>query len=290
MAPALSLAIWSLAGERRRAEYVTARMAELDEPPARSQPRVALIVPPPAAAETRAALAAQDYPNYEIVATEQEAPAGSEIVAFGPESGSVPRFWLRALVAPFSDPGVTASSGFRWYAPEPPTFWSLVRSVWSGTIAGRLQPGRNAFVWRGAMAVRIGADAAANIAFAPGAVVVDSTRTTMRAFLRQASRDMAFARRQYPWLWFQALIAHVLYCGAMLAAAIASYQGHRGAEWALVVQFGLGMLKGANRATLAKVQMRGSEAWFDRYSWTHIVWVPIVTWVWLFVLIASLFC
>ncbi len=73
----------------------------------------------------------------------------------------------------------------------------------------------------------------------------------------------------------------------MLAAAIASAQGNRGAEWALVAQFGLGVLKGANRATLAKAELPAQQAWFDRYSWTHILWVPLVTWIWLYVLVIS---
>ena len=50
---------------------------------------------------------------------------------------------------------------------------------------------------------------------------------------------------------------------------------------------GLGMLKGANRATLAKAQLPQSKSWFDRYSWTHIFWLPLATWVWLYLLIAS---
>jgi len=44
----------------------------------------------------------------------------------------------------------------------------------------------------------------------------------------------------------------------------------------------------ANRATLAKAQAPEWKPWFDRYSWTHIFWVPMATWVWLWVLIASL--
>jgi hypothetical protein len=100
---------------------------------------------------------------------------------------------------------------------------------------------------------------------------------------------MAQARRYLPRVWRSALAAHAVYCGAMLAAVIASIQGNRGAEWALVVQFGLGMLKGANRATLAKAELPDQQAWFARYSWTHTFWVPLATWVWLYVLIASVF-
>jgi hypothetical protein len=287
--PALLLAIASLRGERRRAEYVTARMAELDSPPAGPLPSVTVILPPSAAPETRVAVAAQDYPDYEMIAQRQPPRTGSRILVFAPSSGVVAKQWVRALVAPLSDRNVDMSTGFRWYAPDPPTFWSLARSVWNGVIAGRLGPGVSQFAWRGAMAVRTGSAAATRVAFAPGAVVVDSTCTTMLAFLRQASEEMAAVRKRYPRLWLQALLAHIIYCGAMLAAAIASYRGYRGAEWVLVAQFGLGMLKGANRATLAKAQMPQLAGWFDRYSWTHIVWVPFVTWIWLYALATSVF-
>jgi len=74
-----------------------------------------------------------------------------------------------------------------------------------------------------------------------------------------------------------------------LTYVIARARGNRGAGWALVAQFGLGMLKGANRATLAKAQLPEQKSWFDRYGWTHTFWVPLITWVWLFVLVGSAF-
>jgi hypothetical protein len=100
---------------------------------------------------------------------------------------------------------------------------------------------------------------------------------------------MIMARVHLPRLWGSALIAHVFYCGGMAAAIMASIRGYRGAEWALVVQLGLGMLKGVNRATLAMAELPGHEAWFKRHAWVHSLWVPLATWVWLFVLISSIF-
>jgi hypothetical protein len=287
--PALILAVLSLRGERKRAEYITAGMAGLDEPSQRPLPPVTLIVPPESALETARSLAAQDYPDFEIVTSAELARPQSEILAFGPSSGVVAKSWLRGLVGPLLDEGVDISTGFRWYAPEPPTFWSLMRSVWNGVIAGQLGPGDNEFAWTGSVARRLVRSGPPHIAFAPGAMVVDTARATLLEFLRQARSEMSHARRCYPRLWWQALFAHTIYCGAMLAAAIASARGNRGAEWALVAQFGLGMLKGANRATLAKAELPAQQTWFERYSWTHILWVPLVTWIWLYVLIASAF-
>src|ERR1019366_5185698 len=127
------------------------------------------------------------------------------------------------------------STGFRWYAPDPPTFWSLLRSVWNAVLAGRLGPGSNDCAWVGTMAIRK-ADflqaretdplalsravrkSGKRIAFAPGAMVAFPERVTAAEFLRQARREMSRARRYAPWLWRRGLAAHVFYCGGMAAA------------------------------------------------------------------------
>ena len=251
-------------------------------------------------------LAAQDYPDYEIVAAVSDARLRSEVFVFAGSDAPVSRSWLRALVEPLSDEGVGLSTGFRWYAPDPPTFWSLLRSVWNAVLAGRLGPGANDFAWGGALAIakdvfretgeldalalsRAVRKSGRRIAFAPGAMVACPDRVGAREFLRQARWEMTQARRYVPLLWWLGLAAHIFYCGGMLAAIIASARGSRGAEWTLVVQFGLGMLKGANRATLAKAELPALKTWFDRYSWTQTFWVPLATWVCLDVRIASAF-
>jgi hypothetical protein len=49
------------------------------------------------------------------------------------------------------------------------------------------------------------------------------------------------------------------------------------------------MLKGLNRATLAKAALPEYEPWFKRHIWVHAFWVPLGTWVWLIALAASAF-
>ena len=85
------------------------------------------------------------------------------------------------------------------------------------------------------------------------------------------------------------VIAHIFYCGGMAASLIASIGGNRLAEWALIAQLSPGMLKGLNRATLAKAALPEHEAWFKRHSWVHAIWVPLATWVWLVALMSSAF-
>jgi hypothetical protein len=70
---------------------------------------------------------------------------------------------------------------------------------------------------------------------------------------------------------------------------IASVNGSRLAEWALIAQLSPGMLKGLNRATLAKASLPEYEGWFKRHAWVHAIWVPLGTWVWLFALVSSAF-
>ena len=349
--PALALALLSLRGERKRADYVSSRMYD---PPAAPLPAATVIVPvkgeDEGLRENLAALASLDYPDYELIIvarTAADIPPGvlperarivlahgddaqtsgkiqnllgavravrrrSQVLAFADSDGRVSKGWLRALVAPLAEAGVGASTAYRWYTPEPPDFWSLMRSVWNAAIASTFGPGPAPFAWGGAMAIfketffearvpeawkgAVSDDytlsyavraAGYRIAFAPGATVAACDHTGMRDFFRWATRQMIITRVYDPKLWWPALAAHIFYCGGMAAAIAASILGHRGAEWVLIAMLSPGMLKGLNRATLAKAELPEYKRWFDRYGWVHTWWVPLATWVWLAVLAAS---
>jgi hypothetical protein len=295
-------------------------------------------------------LRVQDYPKYELLVVAQSAidipadalPSGvivvlpdesvpvagttdllvtalrmtrknTQIFAFAEGGGEYSKAWLRALAAPLARDGVGATTGYRWYLPDPPDFWSLTRSVWNAPIAGLFGPGDAPFAWRGAIAIRKeiffetlvldywkrlqdsarGLTAAIRaagltIAFAPAALVALDGRISAMEFFRSARAEMLAARAEHPRLWWRALAFYTLQCGAMAAALGASIGGSRGAEWALVAQWGLTMLKGTNDATLAKAQLPARKTWFDRYGWVHSWWVPLAMWVWLAVMISSL--
>ena len=350
--PALLLAALSLRGERKRAAYVARRLAERpkDLPPA------TVIVPvkgyDEGLRENLEALAALDYPDYELIVTAHSAgdipagvlparvkvvlahgtdPAGAEkiqnltaavraarkhsrVLAFADSDGRVSRGWLRALVAPLEEPGVGASTGYRWFLPDPPDFWSLLRGVWDAVAAGTLGPGDCRFAWGGAMAIRkevffevrvpdfwqgaLSDDyalsravhaAGLSIAYAPGALTPCGEHITGGRFFGWIYRQMAITRVYAPRLWWPALIAHIFYCGGMAASVVASIRGNRLAELALIAQLSPGMLKGLNRATLAKAVLPEHEAWCKRHAWVHAIWVPLATWVWLVALGSSAF-
>ena len=352
VAPAILLAIVSLRGERKRAAYVERRLAE---PPAELPP-ASVIVPlkgPDEGLEANlAALAALDYPDYELIVCAQSADdippvmlprrvkvvlvesddpetggkiqnliaavratrKRSQILAFADSDGRPGRRWLQALAAPLAEDGVGASTGFRWFTPVPPGFWSLVRGVWDAVSLGSLGPGDSPFAWGGATAIRKdlfyearvpehwkGAvsddcelaravhDAGLRVAYAPGALTPCFESTTAAGFFRWARRQLTIIRVYRPGLWWPALVAHFFYCGGMAASVIASIGGNRLAEWALIAQLSPGMLKGLNRAILAKAALPEQEAWFRRHTWVHALWTPMVTWIWLATLASSAF-
>jgi cellulose synthase/poly-beta-1,6-N-acetylglucosamine synthase-like glycosyltransferase len=125
------------------------------------------------------------------------------------------------------------------------------------------------------------------IAYAPGALVPSYDRATARQCLSWMRRQLMLTRRYSPRLWWMAFAAHVFYCGGMAASVLAAARGSRLAEWALIAQLSPGMLKGLNRATLAKAALPECEAWFRRHQWVHAMWIPLATWLWLATLAAS---
>ncbi len=350
--PALLLAALSLLGERKRADYVARRLAERREDLPPATVIVPVKGHDEGLRENLAALASLDYPDYELIVTAHSAediPAGvlparvkvvlahstassacekvqnlmaavrasrksSVVLAFADSDGRVTRGWLRALSAPLAEPGVGASTGYRWFLPDPPDFWSLLRGVWDAVAAGMLGAGDNRFAWGGATAIRkevffearvpeFWADALTDdytlsaavhaaglrIAYAPGALTPCGEHITAGRFFGWIHRQMALTRLYAPRLWWPGLIAHIFYCGGMAASAVASIGGNRLAEWALIAQLSPGMLKGLNRAILAKAALPEYEAWFKRHSWVHAIWVPLATWVWLIALVSSAF-
>lgn len=350
--PAMLLALLSLRGERKRAAYVGARLGQESQwlPPA------SVIVPvkgdDQGLRQNLAALAALDYPDYELIIAARraadippdvlprrvkvvlshggDAQSGekvqnliaavratrktSEIFAFADSDGRVPRGWLRALSAPLAEKGVGASTGYRWFTPEPPAFWTLLRSVWDAVALGQFGPEDCAFAWGGSMAIRketffearvpefwqdaISDDyalsaavhqAGLRIAWAPAALVPSDERLGAAPLFAWIRRQLTITRVYRPRLWWMALGAHVFYCGGMAASVAASIAGHRLAEWALIAQLSPGMLKGLNRATLAKAALPEREPWFRRHAWVHAIWAPLATWLWLAGLAASAF-
>ena len=240
-----------------------------------------------------------------LLAAIKAARSQSKIFAFADSDNTVNPNWLRSLAGPLADPNVGLATGYRWHVPTPPDFWSCLRSSWNAAIAGTFHGDNNSFAWGGAMAIRretftkgkvstywkgtVSDDfrishavraTSLRIVYAPGAVVADTSHTTAAEFFSWIKRQLIVTRVYEPKLWWMAFTAHVIYCTAMPLGAIY-------APFVLVLQLWLGMVKGRNRAKLARACLPAHDSWFRYYGWIHTIVVPFATWIWLFSLLAS---
>lgn len=300
--------------------------------------------------ENLAALSSLDYPDYELIVVARSAadiPPGvlprrtrvvlahgqipdtgekiqnlaaavatarpkSRIYAFADSDVRVTPRWLRALATPLAEPGVGASTGYRWFAPPRFAFWSMARSVWDAVTFGLMGPGDNRFAWGGSMAISkqtfretgvlkhwenaISDDfvlsaavhaAGLRIAFAPGALAPCFDRTGALPLFSWMRRQAMITRFHDHRLWFAGLVAHAVYCAGMAASFVAALAGSRVAAAALAAQFLPGAVKSWHRVSQARSALPEQEYWFRRYAWAHVALLPLATWMWLISLTAS---
>lgn len=196
LALAVALAFLSLRGDGAKARYWEGARPAPGGPWLGASPPVTLIVPvkgpDEGLRENLAALAAQEYPDFELIVCARAAsdvpanvlpPAArlvittvalahtsekienmlaavdaarpeSTVLAFADSDARPLSHWLRSLVAVAVQPGTGVSTGYRWYIPAAGGFWSHARAAWNSVIAGGYGPGQNQFCWGGAMAIR----------------------------------------------------------------------------------------------------------------------------------------
>jgi hypothetical protein len=242
----------------------------------------------------------------------EQARFESEVFAFADSDAQVAPGWLGRLVEPLRDERVGASTGFRWYFPENGGFWPVMRSVWDSTIAGAMRPDGKNFAWGGSMALRRetfesakvaeywqGAvsddyrlthameDAGLAVRYAPGAMAATTGQCTREEFLSWAVRQLKITRVYRRNLWIAGLIAHVVYCGAMVLSLAAAAMGDLIGLGALVVTTLPGMAKGAMRGYCGRLMFPEREEWFDRHGGEYFWWTPVATWIWLYAFLGS---
>jgi hypothetical protein len=127
------------------------------------------------------------------------------------------------------------------------------------------------------------------VAYAPGALVPSPERISTRALFSWVRRQMTITRVYAPRLWVQGLVAHVFYCGAMLASLAAGCRGIPAGWWTLAAQLVPSFWKAARRTSLARESLPECNGWFRRYGWTHIACAPLATWLWLVALVSAAF-
>lgn len=164
-----------------------------------------------------------------------------EAIVFADADIRPPPDWLRQLVQPLADVTVGASTGFRWYVPLHPSFWSLVRSEWNAVGANVLFDARRNFTWGGSSAVRrenleklrleerwrdvlsddlvltaAVRDAGLRIAYAPAAIVATLEDADRASCMEWCRRQMMMATLYLPIVRRYAATAFAVFNGAVL--------------------------------------------------------------------------
>ena len=250
---------------------------------------------------------------HNLLAAVAAARPESEVFVFADSDGQVTADWMSNLIQPLGDEQVGASTGFRWYFPEEGGFWSLLRSAWDSTIVGRLSADDSKnFAWGGATAIRRETfdatrvaeywqssisddyrlaqavhDANLGVRFAPAAMVGAAGECTREEFLDWATRQMTITKVYNRRLWMVGLIAHIIYCGAMVTSVLTLLTGDLLGLGGLVVVLVPGMAQGATRGHVGALMFPDRQEWFDRHGSIYFWMTPLATWVWLYAFLAS---
>lgn len=170
----------------------------------------------------------------------------SEVLVFVDSDARPARNWLRSLVAPLSDESIGASSGYRWFLSEKPTFASELRSAWNASIASALGPNvKSNFCWGGSTAIlrktfeRIGmrekwrgtlsddfavtrtlSEAGLPIHFVPRALIPSFESCSMRECLEFTTRQMKITRVYMAHLWLLSFFGSGLFTFVMLSSIL----------------------------------------------------------------------
>ena len=171
----------------------------------------------------------------QLAALKGVSPAEAQVLVFvdsdcRPDAGFVGR-----LVAPLDEPGVGATTGYRWYHPPRPTLGSMLRSTWNAGALPFLIDPKRVFAWGGAMAIRRDAFARARLAdawdravsddmtltvevrrlglevrFVPTCIAVSYESSTVGETLEFTNRQSLISRVYFPPLWWGTAIGHAL--------------------------------------------------------------------------------
>lgn len=168
-----------------------------------------------------------------------------EAIVFADSDIRPAKDWLRQLVQPLADSTVGVATGFRWYIPPRPTFWSLVRTEWNAVSANVLFDPRRAFVWGGSCAVRAEdlsklrleerwrgvlsddliltqsvRDAGLRIAYAPAALVPTFEGASRATCLEWCLRQMTMATLYLPIVRRYAAAAFAVFDGSVILGLV----------------------------------------------------------------------
>jgi len=250
-----------------------------------------------------------------LIAGLEVVDTAAQVLVFADLDATPSSDWLRSLVAPLVDPGVTVSTGFRWYLPGH-GFASRLRAAWDTSIATMLGERGHNFAWGGSMAIRA-ADfrrleiaerywastvsddyaltravreararhAAGRIRFEPRCLVKSREESTFRGFLSWANRQIILTRVYSARLWWMGLGSYLLYCAtfvlglALLVMRSTALAGRGVVAAALIVIVALGIVKARLRTVVAREIFPEERVTLDRYGSCYWTLAPLVPWV-----------
>ncbi len=168
----------------------------------------------------------------------------SKVFVFVDSDARPNKHWLRSLIAPLEDENIGASTGYRWFIANTPTFASELLSIWNASVASSLGPNtKSNFCWGGSMAIRcdlferlkireewhgtVSDDftvtramnaAGLQIHFVPQAITHSIGTSTLRDLFEFTTRQMKITRVYAQYLWLLSFFGSALFCGVIIAA------------------------------------------------------------------------
>jgi ceramide glucosyltransferase len=169
----------------------------------------------------------------------------SSVLVFADSDVRFPDTWLADLTSPLVNPRVGATTGYRWFYAERPTFATELLSAWNASIASALGPNLSSnFCWGGSMAIRrdtserlnitgawngaVSDDlvltrmmqrAGLDIVYVPTALLPSLTESSLGSVLEFTTRQIKITRVYAPQLWARSFVGSLLFVSVMLASA-----------------------------------------------------------------------
>jgi ceramide glucosyltransferase len=248
-----------------------------------------------------------------------ECDAASEVFVFVDSDARPSPQWLRALVAPLSDEGVGAATGYRWFLPVVGGLASQLRAVWNASIASALgADGARNFCWGGSTAVRRETferlnmrerwrgtlsddfaltralqEARLPVHFVPACLTASLEDCRFRGLLEFTTRQLKITRVYAPGLWKIVLLSNLLFVlvfhgGLLLAAARAALGLTFAWPLALVSAiFLLGTWKAFFRLRAAALVLEDYHAHLRAGLWAHMLLWPLTAALFLYNALAA---
>ena len=221
----------------------------------------------------------------------------ADVLVFADSDGRPERGWLRRLVAELDAPRVGVASSYRFYRPLPPTFATLLRSVWNLSVLALLGDHDRNFAWGGSMAIRsdvfdqVNVQAAwrgalsddyaithavrragLRVAFVPGCVVGSEGAVGLASMLSWVARQISITRVYWPALFWLTAVSNL---SSMAFLVLAPLVGGVVPLALLAAVLGLGCASGGLRAVALGHLAPQWRVEVHRWLWAYVLMAPL---------------